>query len=622
MKLLISKMILFLAAVAMAVPVVAIEPKRGVVTVPFASSGPGKPDGYENASIEIKYGIYDRHGGVEVKVNQVKGSIKASNRYWFEGEQVPATVPPPESYNVEFTGAVMYGGRPVAKLAFLGNRFVGDSGDFDNIGTLKELLGNSYTEADKESFFKFAEIWVYNSPTYLTNPAIGNVVRTARAKAKKEAEEAEREKQKKAREEEQARKEKERKETEEKEKQAGADEKKSKQKYADGDFWGTGSKSAPVGAGAAAAATGAGRYVRTTDGGYWWQGADGKNRQVTADEYNAAQGRESDTRRQAAAEETARKNEESSGKFFAEQQRRQDELERTNKMIDTKFEGIGQSFYAAEIARNARENIANARRLDGDYSTLEELDAAFYRQIQVQNQGFRELEEAQKQQSAALQQMLFGGGSATDQAVGDFLGAIANNIARSEREKEKEEARRELQAQREEAARQIEAKKRAAMMDRRRKLIAQSSDGNMPLSAHKVNAQVLYFFSYTFDKDTIENPNPQITLANTFPVARYGDGTWPYKHSINSDLRKIAAGENTLMGYYATRELADKEREAFIRIAKSAGFVIKDIAYAGRPGKGLSAIAGGTSVRAGAPDFWSKPNAEKKPVKSEDDFWK
>lgn len=190
---------------------------------------------------------------------------------------------------------------------------------------------------------------------------------------------------------------------------------------------------------------------------------------------------------------------------------------------------------------------------------------------------------------------------------------------------------------------QIAAKRHAAMIEGRKSFLAKFPDGNVPLSSHKVPVDTLYFFSYTFDKNAIENPNPQITLANTFSVAKYGDGTWPFKHSINSDLRKLAPGENTLMGYYATRELADEMRATFIKLGKKNGFVIKDVKYAGR-GRSGSSMAGGSSQGSSASgtgaqdfwgksdagqkpvqseaDFWSKPDAEKKPVKSDADFWK
>lgn len=621
MKLRLSFSFLFLTITLLTAPSAAMADVTDTVTVIYASSGPGQPDGYENAQVTVQYTFNYYMGDLYVKVKMVKGSVKASSKYWFDGEQLNAIpFPDPEPKELQFKGFVMHNATQIAELQF--NLPVIDSKDITN--EFKEFLKSIKGKHSIEDIVKNLRLQApFPSSKCLENPKIHEAVRAARAKAKKEAEEAEREKKKKAQQEEQAKKEKERKEAEEKEKKDRAEAEKKKQDYASGDFWGTGSKSAPADTAAAASASGAGRYVRTTDGGYWWQGADGKNRQVSAAEYNAPRDRETETRRQAAAEETAKKNEETSQRFFADQQRRQEERERTNQAVDRIQKGFAQSFYIAEAAGSARENIRSLSKMDGNYESSEELEADYDRRMRALDQEISNLEAAERQGVEAAKEMFYGGGSETDRAAGNLVGMLATMANNADREAKKREAQARLNEQREQMQKQIAAKRHAAMIEGRKSFLAKFPDGNVPLSSHKVPVDTLYFFSYTFDKNAIENPNPQITLANTFPVARYGDGTWPFKHSINSDLRRLAPGENTLMGYYATRELADEMRATFIKLGKKNGFVIKDVKYAGRDRSGSSMAAGSSQggSAGSAPDFWSKPDVEKKPVKSEADFW-
>lgn len=447
MKLRLLCTFLFLAATALTAPSVAMADVTDTVTVIYASSGPGQPDGYENAQVTVQYTFNYYMGDLYVKVKMVKGSVKASSKYWFDGEQLNAIpFPDPEPKELQFKGFVMHNATQIAELQF--NLPVIDSKDITN--EFKEFLKSIKGKHSIEDIVKNLRLQApFSSSKCLENSKIHEAVRAARAKAKKEAEEAEREKKKKAQQEEQAKEEKERKEAEEKEKQAKADEaEKKKQDYANGDFWGTGSKSASAGTGAAASASGAGRYVRTTDGGYWWQGADGKNRQVSAAEYNAPRDREAETRRQGAAEETAKKNEETSQRFFADQQRRQEERERTNQAVDRIQKGFAQSFYIAEAAGSARENIRSLSKMDGNYESSEELEADYDRRMRALDQEISNLEAAERQGVEAAKEMFYGGGSETDRAVGNLVGMLATMANNADREAKKREAQARLNEQR------------------------------------------------------------------------------------------------------------------------------------------------------------------------------
>jgi hypothetical protein len=103
----------------------------------------------------------------------------------------------------------------------------------------------------------------------------------------------------------------------------------------------------------------------------------------------------------------------------------------------------------------------------------------------------------------------------------------------------------------------------------------------------------------------------------TFAAHRRGDGTWPLKNIINEDIRKRVPGENTLMGFYATRELAESMRASFIRLARQGAFQVAEVGYERKAPSGP--VAGGV-------DFWREtpvqgsPGQEKTP--NSDNFWR
>lgn len=597
MKWSLARISCFLFAGLITAPLSAVEPKKGTLTVFFGSSGPGEPDGYENASVELNYGFYDTPGGIEFKVTRVDGSVKASPRYWFEGQQVAANAPPPRKPWVEFTGTISRGGTQIATFSFLGSRGIGDSGDFQVIGSFPKFLGKNYTEADKKRFLDELTVWTDISPRYLTNPAIAAAVRAERAeraKAKKEAETAA-----KTQREEQAK--------------AKAD-----PGYAKGDFWGgtpAPASGAAVSAPSSAAAI-ASQYARTSDGRYVSKGSDGKYREVGADEYNAAKQAAADERKQEHERQDALHQDRQVAQALDRQRQQQEKIEEWNRLIDLKKEGFDQSFYAAERARGARDRIAGATRLEDDYESIDQLEADIDRGMREIDQGYAEIDDADREYNEGLNKQLWQGGDATQQAIGNAATLIGNMMSRSSNEAKREQAKRDLQARGDRKREQLMARQRAQTIEARKKLIARYHEGNVPLSWHKVDTDVLYFFSYTLDKNTIEQERPVITLANIFPVGRHGDGTWPYKHGINRELRQLAPGENTLVGYYATRELAEQEREAFVRVANKARFVLKEIQYAGRPRKS----GDGTSTAGERPDFWQAPESGKKETGATD-FW-
>lgn len=597
---------------------------NGTLTVSYLSSGPGQPDGYENASVDVKLALLNCAGELHIAVERVRGSVKASDRYWFEGKQVPASAPPPNAPSVEFTGTVFHQARELGRFGFVGAWAASDSaglncfgGNTRPVGKFKDW-GDQAAPEKREQFIRDLTIRYNASPKQLTNPAIHEAIRSARAKAKQEAEAAERERRAKERQAEEQRKAQEHKEAEAQERSkreaaTGA----GNQAYASGDFWGAGTAAqSPSGT--------AGKAVRSADGRYYSQGSDGQHREISAGEYQAMRNREAQERQKLADEETQRRNDAIVQRAQADQKRQQVQRQKLDQEFDRKMAVLSGSYYIAEAARNARGNMEAASRLQGSYASAEELEADYARRMRSIEQESANLAVAQRSATNAAVEYNFGGGTAAEQSLGALTGMLGAMMQNAEREKQEERARALLREEREQKLKEIAARQHAAMLEMRKGFLAGFPDGGVPLSSHKVPADELYFFAYTFDPRTIEAPKPKVVLTNTFAIARRGDGTWPFKHVINGEIQTLTGGQNTLMGYYESKEMADDMRNAFVRLATKNGFVLQKIEYAGRPRGGAAARSGAAVGTKAQPDFWGSPDGGGKKAKpgGSDDFWR
>lgn len=204
----------------------------------------------------------------------------------------------------------------------------------------------------------------------------------------------------------------------------------------------------------------------------------------------------------------------------------------------------------------------------------------------------------------------------------------ANNEREAQAQMQREEAeerRAEERRRKEAAAAEIAAKKRQ-LVAARKDLIAKYPDGKTPLSSQTKGATEVYFFVYSYQASTIENNNPVIYISNVFSVAKYADGTWPFKASLMENIVKTNKGLNlTLSGFYLSKSVADQNQQYFVNQAKSYGFTINNINYAGKKS------SAGTGANT---DYWGNPTKggeqktneelqETQQVKtnSEVDFW-
>jgi hypothetical protein len=293
-----------------------------------------------------------------------------------------------------------------------------------------------------------------------------------------------------------------------------------------------------------------------------------------------------------------------------------------------------QSYYTAEAVQNAQSDINENMTLSGNYKTPEELEAEFNRKQAALNQSIANLAKSQNENLQATYNTYSPYRDANTEAIGQVGVGIINMINDAQVENEKREAQQQLQQQKRDALAemerqkaQIERQKIAMRLEIRKSLFAQFREGGVPLSSTKTPSNELYFFSYIFDKTTIENGSPKILLSNVFPVGKYGDGTWPFKNALLNEINKVKqSGTTTLVGYYGTKEMAEGMHASFIRLASKSQMVTESFNYKGKPATSSSATSSdywGNPTKGGEPktNTETEETQEVKTNNSEVDFW-
>jgi hypothetical protein len=359
-------------------------------------------------------------------------------------------------------------------------------------------------------------------------------------------------------------------------------------------------------------------FVRTTDGGYFHRGADGKFREVTQQEYQDAKNAAAAKSQKAAEPEkptlTAAEVRNEVNKMFADAEAQNRAI---NQQIEQKVEMWKQNYYYAEAIRNGKQNLAALSSLDGSYNSVQELEAAFYRQSNSIRAEVQNLEQAR---NAKLSNAVNGNfnGSSTERAIGQSVQLIGSIINSSKAAKEEKEAREALRIERERQLAEIAAAKQKARIDMRNQLLRSFPPGGTPLTSHKVVLPEVYMFAYITDLSAFDKEKSAVAVSNVFSVQQYSDGTFPYKTSVVSKLKGYAPGEVMLVGYYGEKDKADQMRKTFVTLAGQSELSVKTFAIKAPPG--TSTASSGANG-----DFWEtggkKNAADEKKTTKKSDFW-
>jgi hypothetical protein len=188
--------------------------------------------------------------------------------------------------------------------------------------------------------------------------------------------------------------------------------------------------------------------------------------------------------------------------------------------------------------------------------------------------------------------------------------------ARLKREREEREERERLAREAEAERLRLEAEHLDYITGQRLILFEQFEDGRLPLSSDKIKGNEVWYFAWR------GNPGKTVYITGVFPVARYSDGSFPYKNTVLKELDAAGGtGEITVVGWFATRNDAQRSLNSFLTTAKNGEVNVKNITYKGK--------SQSTDNTATSTDFWETGNAVKKqPDKTDsskikkDDYWK
>jgi len=357
-------------------------------------------------------------------------------------------------------------------------------------------------------------------------------------------------------------------------------------------------------------------FIRTTNGGYYHRGADGRFREVTEEAYQQAKKAAANSNSTIIPEEKKMTADEVSAtlnKMFADDRDR-------NAAIDAKVnqfsQAMQQNFYYAEAIRNGKQNLAEMSTLSGNYNSIAELEAAFnqkYSSIRSEVQGI------EQSRNAILNNAVNNNfnGSSTEQSIGQgvaLIGSFFNSVKASKEEREAKEA---LRAERQRQEKALIAAKQKARMDLRNQLLKTFPSGGTPLTAHKITLAQVYMFSYIVDTTILNNAISEVSVSNVFPVAQYSDGSYPLRTVVSDKLKGIAHGEVRLVGFYADKNAAEQMRNSFINLAQKSELGIKQVTV-------KSTVGNNSGSTATKNDFWEtgkKNNLLTDTTKKKTDFW-
>lgn len=357
-------------------------------------------------------------------------------------------------------------------------------------------------------------------------------------------------------------------------------------------------------------------FVRTTDGGYFHRGADGRFREVTAEEYNKAKAMANTSKQTQSAPEEQKM---SSAEVKASVDKMFSDIEARNAAIDNKINALSQSlqqnFYHSEAIRTGKQNLANLSRLSGTYESVEQLEADFnyqYNAIRGQVDNIRDARNARLNNAAGTLN-----GNSTEVAIGQSMQKIGGMINHMKAEKEERKAQEALAAERQRQLAAIEAAQNQARINLRHKLLESFPGGGTPLTSHKVGLPQVYLFGYIVDKTSLTNRYATVSVSNVFPVAQYSDGTFPLKTIVANKLRGLGTGEIVLVGFYGDKNAAEKMRNAFLNMAARSELGVRAVTV-----KSTGPASGKASSAAG--DFWENGTGTKPATdstKKTDSFW-
>lgn len=267
------------------------------------------------------------------------------------------------------------------------------------------------------------------------------------------------------------------------------------------------------------------------------------------------------------------------------------------------------SYYLAERKTQAERGVFDNASFNREFENVEDLNRAFREQVSQINASANELAEVKNLNLSNNLNYSLQNTDATTQAVGQGIALIGSIINNASAESDRKYALAKLEKEQKEQVARIEAVRKQKILNLRNDIFKQFIEGGVPLSRHNIKTEELYFFTYTYDGKT------NAKVSNVFPYAKYKDGTWAFKDKVKAESEKSTGSKVTLVGYYTTKELAEKERNVFVQLLPQAEVQVTAYTVKGRKWDG---------AESGSTDFWGnevKKETQTTTPQKTDDFW-
>lgn len=305
---------------------------------------------------------------------------------------------------------------------------------------------------------------------------------------------------------------------------------------------------------------------------------------------------------------------EAANKIYEKMERQEVERQQRDAEFKQNWDNMSTSFYAMSIAK---EGMRDASSLGSDYSSIEELNAAFNQKMRQVSAMGSQMQASTTQAVQAYSTLINTGSGGYDysgytNAIGSIGAAISANKAEND-------AREELKRQRAEEEARIKKAQLDALIGVRTEIGKVYSEGGMPLSSHKITASILYVFAYNSNKaDWDKNQNVAMSISNVIPVYRYSDGTYPYTSNVKRTFENAGINNPVLMGYFTNKSEAENYRNSLIDVAPNAKFAVKEVEVKVKEQKSNN------STNTSETDFWGTKTETKKQdslQNTQTDFW-
>lgn len=260
-----------------------------------------------------------------------------------------------------------------------------------------------------------------------------------------------------------------------------------------------------------------------------------------------------------------------------------EELER--EALIAKIEGtvknIESSYYSIQDMYKARNELEQASKMDGNFTSVEQIEAEFQKKFNQISQGVTNAVAAENKALQETTNLYYSNMDATGQAVGQLgalLGGLLNEAEARQRQREYEE---KLKKQKQEQLYKLNAMKSNQLFDLRKAFLNTYPDGGLPLVKDAIPQAQVFFFSYSVNSYGLDKKNLPIAVTNVFPLVKNPDGTWPFKDAMVKDLRNSYSNDQkpVLVGFFTSLSDAINVRNSFIAMARQSGLQIEDVVY-------------------------------------------